>query len=212
MTYKEWCDELFGNPVDSDPVGLELSENFYSLQDEVSLDYIDRCLKDSEIHTLYWPGQIEVGLQIIYDNSCSDLPSCYVHVGDEGRRVIAISNLDLLYKNYFERYCSVPVKRIGSDSLFDGRIGYLCSMFWDIFALYPGNASEPMIDAAVAVMRNAINSKNDNCIVSAIHGLGHWVHHTSQARDVLEEWTRHPSTINSVIHQYAEQAKTGCIQ
>lgn len=211
MTYEEWRDQLFGNPADSDPVMLDLHEDMYSLTKEYSLDYIDRCLKDPDVHTLYTKDQIGVGLQIIYDNSCSDLPFCYIQAGAEARRIRAIGNLNFLYSNYFERYCTAPVKRVGYD-LDDGRIGYLCYMLWDIFALWPGNASKSMINAAVAVMRNAINSTNDNCIVSAVHGLGHWVSDTLLARDVLDEWLRRPSSNNSAIQEYAEQAKTGCIQ
>lgn len=211
MTYEDWRDQLFGYRVNGDPLMLDLCEDIYLLPKEVSLDYIDRCLKDPEVHSMYTKDQIGSGLQTIYDNSCSDLPFCYTQSGDEVRRLVAIGNLDFLYSNYFECYCTAPVTRVGYD-LSDGRIGYLCYMFWDIFALWSGNASGPMIDAAVAVMRNAINSTNDNCIVSAIHGLGHWVSDTSLARDVLDDWSRHPSSDNSVIHEYAERAKTGCIQ
>ena len=94
----------------------------------------------------------------------------------------------------------------------DGVIGDLCYMLWDIFVLYPGNASEAMVHAAVDVMRNPMNSKNDNCIVSAIHGLGHWAYNVPSAVEALEEWLRKPSTKNKVILEYAELAKTWRIQ
>jgi len=211
MNYEHWCYDIFGKEPNSDPVMVGLLDETYALSKDVMLDYIDRALIDPDIHTLFTKEQIGIGLQIIYSNSCSNIPFCYIQARDEYRRIKAIKNLRFLYLNFFEKYCFAPVNRVGYN-LDDGAIGYLCYMLWDIFVLFPGNASKSMIYAAVGVMRSAMNSTNDNCIVSAIHGLGHWASDVPAAVEALKAWLRSPSTENKAVHQYAEHAKTGCIQ
>lgn len=211
MSYEQWRKDIFGKAPGSDPVTVGLLEDTYRLSKDTVLDYIDRALVDPDIHRLFTKEQIGIGLQIIYSNACSDFPFAYIEAGDEHRRVEAISNLSFLYANFFERYCNAPVSHVGN-YMADGAIGYLCYMLWDIFVLYPGNSTQAMIDAAVEVMRNAMKSKNDNCLVSAIHGLGHWADDVPSAIEVLEDWLRHPSTNNESVRHYAEQARKGCIQ
>lgn len=211
MTYEHWRQEIFGNPPGSDPVATDLSEEVYALPSDQSLSYIDQCLVDSTIAEVFTKEQIGFGLQVIYSNACSNLPRCYLQAGSEQRRCEAIRNLRYLYVNYFEPFCVSPVRRVGYD-LEDGEIGYLCYMFWDIFVLYPGNATRSMIEAAIGVMKEGLSSRNDNCIVSAIHGLGHWAAAVPSAVQILESWLLQPSTVNPEIHNYAKQAKSGCIQ
>jgi hypothetical protein len=211
ITYEQWRNDIFGQDPSSDPVTAELLEETYSVSKEEALDYIDQALTDPTIHTLFSKEQIGIGLNILYSNSCSDFPFSYIQGGDENRRVVAIRNLQYLYSKFFEKYCTFPVHRIGYD-LDDGRIGFLCYMLWDIFVLYPGNATKSMIDAAVNVMRDGLKSTNDNCIVSVIHGLGHWASDVPSIRDDLGSWIRNPTTNNEAVLRYAAQAQTGCIQ
>ena len=211
MIYEEWRQQIFGSPPGKDPLTAELSEEVYALPKEKSIDYIDQCLVDHEIPKLFTKERIAIGLQVIFNNSFSDLPFCYLEGGSEERRCDAIRHLRFLYANYFEAYCIGPVRRVGFD-LDDGQIGQLCYMFWDIFVLYPGNSTRAMQEAALGVMGEALHSANDNCVVSAIHGLGHWVAYAPSAVQTLEVWLKQPSTANPEICRYAKQATTGCIQ
>jgi hypothetical protein len=115
-----------------------------------------------------------------------------------------------LYTNYFDRYCRAAVGSIGNDHL-DGGVAYLCYMLWDIFVLHPGNAKPAMKNAALEVMAAAVQMENDNCIVSAIHGLGHWATDEPRATETLRDWLRNPTTSNIQVIEYAKQAATGCI-
>ena len=211
MNYNEWREDIFGKPSDSDPVMVELCEETYTISKELQLNYIDRALVDPDIHALFTKDQIGIGLQIIYSNSCSDIPFCYINDVEENRRITAVNNLSYLYRNYFEKYCIAQVDRVGYN-LEDGGIGYLCYMFWDIFVLYPGNSTQRMVETAVDVMRSALSSKNENCIVSGLHGLGHWVSDVPSAVELIDNWLKNPTTENKAILEYAGYAKTGCIQ
>ena len=210
MKYELWRQDVFGQAVGTDPVDAELTLETYSCPKAESFDHIDRALVDNEIHSLYSKDQIGIGLNLIYSNSCSDLPYCYVEAGDEQRRLAGITNLIHLYHNFFARYCAQTVNSIGNDQN-DGRMGFICYMFWDEFVLYPGNATAKMVDATLQMMDAAIYSDNENCIVSVIHGLGHWVPDTAAAAEILRNWLRKPSTENTQIIDYARQATTGCI-
>lgn len=210
MTYEEWRNELFGQPPGIDPASLEHSSDFYSVESIRAFDYVDQMLVDRDIHSLFSKEQIGNAIYTVYSNSCCDLPFLYTTKCDEERRARGIRNLVNLYQNYFERYCKAPVVSIGNDET-DGRFGFICYMFWDVFVLYPGNASPLMQSAAVDVMRTGIDSHNDNCLASAIHGLGHWVIDVPEASVILRQWLRRPTTKNNQIIQYAKAATSGMI-
>lgn len=120
MIYKDWRRVIFGRQPGTDPVTADLNEEVYSLPKEQQLDYIDQCLVDLEIRKLITKEQIVIGLQAIFNNSCSDMPFSYLVAGTERRRCEAIRNFRQLYANYFEPYCVSPVCRVGCD-LDDGR-------------------------------------------------------------------------------------------
>jgi len=211
MIYEDWRGEIFGCPPGTDPVTADLKEEVFLLPKKQSLNYINQCLVDGAIPKQFTKDQIGIGLQVIFNNSCSDLPFSYLEGSTEQGRCEAIRNLRHLYANYFKPYCVSPVRRVGYD-LDDGPIGYLCYMFWDIFVLYPGNSTRDMQEAAIGVMNEALCSKSDNCVVSAIHGLGHWAAKVPSAVQILESWLKQPSTSNAEIWNYAKQATSGCIQ
>jgi hypothetical protein len=211
MDYEFWRYDLFGQSPDTNPMYADLMPETCDLPASITLNYIDRSLVDPEIHDLFTKPQIAIGLTLFYCNSCGDFPYCYIEGKDEARRVKSIENLQHLYSNFFERYCTAPVIDVGNDQS-DGWFGHLCHMLWDIFVLHPGNATPPMIAAAVDVMATALRSSNDQCIVSALHGLGHWVSQVPAARHAIQGWLWSPTSENKAVLEYAKQAKTGYIQ
>jgi hypothetical protein len=210
VEYNAWRDELFGHPPDSDPMTLGRSEEFEDLTSTQAFDFIDRVLVDQEVHQLFTKEQLAIGITTIYYNLCGDLPCLYTTECDEDRRVTGISNLINLYRNFFERYCPASVVAIGNEQV-DGRMGFMCYMFWDVFVLYPGNATPKMQSAAIGVMSSALDSRNESCLASAIHGLGHWASNLPEATTVLQSWLEQPTTNNPEILRYARSATTGMI-
>ncbi len=215
MSYEDWRDEIFGRPENFDPVLADLPEEVHQLDDENQLEFINLALLDPEIHTRFSPSQIGIGLNIIFSNTCSDISYCYVMSrGDtkgEQKLVESIKCLSHLYSNYFVRYCTDAVEKIG-EARNPKHISFICYMLWDIFVLDPVNATPRMIEATVNMMSESLEIGNDNCIESLIHGLGHWVDDTKLAYTALEKWLNSPSTNNKVLIDYAIQAKSGHIQ
>jgi hypothetical protein len=203
VEYVRWRKMLFGdrdtNAFDDDPVN------------DTWFDHIDKLLIDPDVHRLYSKEQIGQVLNRIYYNTYGDDAAClYLNAGDEERRIRAINSMKYLYANFFERYCRSPVVHVGYGDE-DGEIGHVCYMLWDVFILCPSNSSPRVTDAVLGVMEHGIRSLNDNCIASAIHGLGHWAWDPPRvpaAVDILREWLLHPTTSNDELIDYAEHAMT----
>ncbi|WP_404304935.1 hypothetical protein [Neorhodopirellula lusitana] len=210
MIYEQWRNELFGLPHKADPVTHEHSEDFYAVPPNNAFDYVDQVLLDTDVHSQFSKDQLGKGINTIYSNCCSDLPFLYTTECDETRRIRGINNLVNLYRNFFDRHCTADVTDIGNDQS-DGSMGYICYMLWDVFVLYPGNATPAMIDAAIGAMRSALESSNDNSLASAIHGLGHWAFDVPEAATTLKHWLQKPTTDNPVVLQYARAVTTGTI-
>ncbi|MDS3861408.1 hypothetical protein RIF25_11380 [Thermosynechococcaceae cyanobacterium BACA0444] len=213
MNYCDWRQDIFDTPPKINPLVWELRDETYCLSPGQTLDFIDQALVDPEIPQLFTKEQIGIGLQLLFSNACGNAVFSYLETPDHQRKVTAIENLKYLYQNYFNPLCQAPLKWIGHD-LDDGPIGYLCYMFWDIFVLYPGHQSisVEMTDAALTVMAEALCFKNDQVIVSALHGLGHWVNYASKAQEIIHQWQLQPTTENQAVLIYAHQAWSGCVQ
>lgn len=212
MDYTIWRSEVFGQTEGSDPVTLDNSTEFNQLSPDSHLDFIVRAMDDSTIHSEFSAEQIGIGIELIFNNSCSNIPFAYLQPGDDVKRVAAIEAIGQLYRNYFDRYCNEPVERIGYS--FSGHLGYICYMFWDIFVVKPhqADATDRMIEESVRVMKCALGC-NEQCQVSALHGLGHWVSRSDRAKEILDEFIDSArAKANPVIRAYAAQAKTGHIQ
>ncbi len=212
MNYGAWCEQVFNTPPGIEPVTWDFSPPMYDLAPQENLDFIDQALLDPRIPRLYSKEQIGNGLQLIFNNACSHLPFSYLDTPSAARRCQSVARLHHLYRNYFAPFCQTPVIEIG-DGLTEGPLGYICDMFWDIFILHPGheNVTEAMIQAALGVMAGALKSNQDRVIVSALHGLGHWVYAVPPAQRIIEHWLQKPTTTNETVLVYAHQAWSGCI-
>jgi hypothetical protein len=210
MNYEQWRNELFNTPPDVDPTTWGRSDEFHDVSPDLCFDFVDQTLVDAEVSSLFSKQQIGNGFYTIYSDLCGDLPYLYIRECSEERRIRGICNLINLYHNYFERYCAPTISGLG-DSQIDGSLGFICYMLWDIFVLYPGNASPAMVSAAIEVMGKVLNSHNESCLASAIHGLGHWAEYVPEAAITLQRWLHRPTTEKAEILNYARVATTGRI-
>ncbi len=208
MDYPTFLHTVFGQPEDSDPVTLDLPADFDAIPPPQALAFITRALADETVHARYSRKQIGIGLSLLFENSCGNTVFCYLQDTTEDERVAGVRALRDLYRHFFARYCRDPVDGIGNRC--DERIDYLCYMFWDTFVLYPGNAPTRVIDAAIAVMAEALRSDCEAVQVSALHGLGHWAMYRPDAKEVVARFLKEAlKGMNPVIRAYAEAAGRG---
>ena len=211
MKYKAWVEEVYGAPAGVDPAMYDLSHAAIHLDELVLLDYIPRSFSDLSVVERFSKEQIGIGLSIVFSNCCSDYPFIFIGNGNEAEKIKAIDSIACVYEHYFESLCVDPVSRIGDAA--DGRIGYICYMLWDIFVVDPAvnGVSSEMLNAGLRVMSKALQSKNDNVIVSALHGLGHWGEDLTQAASIVSEWKKNPTTTNPCILEYADCVEEGYV-
>ncbi len=210
MTYDAWRHELFNQDPGLKPQDFEMSQEFYTLSDDLIFDYINHALTDSRIHTDYSQDQIGNALDYIFAPYNSGYPILYEKIGDEKKRLEGILNIRKLYQNYFNRYCHAPVTNIGNDKG-NGTFGYICYMFWEGFPIHPSSSKKQDLQAAQAVLEFAVRSSNDNVIVSALHGLGHWAPYRIEASTIIQNWLKSPTTKNKAVLDYARAAQAGRI-
>ena len=211
MKYEEWVQEVYAAPPGVDPTMYDLSHTATHLDELLLLDYMQRSFSDLSIVEQFSKEQIGVGLSLVFSNCCSDYPFVFIGPGHEAEKVRAIESIAAVYEHYFETLCVDPVHKIGDAA--DGRMGFICYMLWDIFVLDPAvdGVSSAMLDAGLGVMGKALQSKNDNVLVSALHGLGHWGEDLPEAAALVRAWKKAPTTSNPCILEYADNAEDGYV-
>ncbi len=180
----------------------------------VVLDFVDYFLQHPERLRPYSKDKIAQGFGVFFDPSGANHVHAYRNdkVPVE-RRAAAVSNLRLLYVNYFDRLCLEVIREIGRSHDADSwRMEDRCFMFWDCFVISPFDQEERIIQAGLAVMREALDSGNQSCIASALHGLGHWCHCVPEIKDMIGEWLALRTDLPDFIIDYAHDAMDAHVQ
>jgi hypothetical protein len=67
-------------------------------------------------------------------------------------------------------------------------------------------------DALLDVMARTLRLESEPCREGALHGLGHWHHaHPERTTAIVDEWLREQPRISPELHQYAMNARSGCV-
>lgn len=204
--YTIWRDSLFNVSEGEDPVMYECGFNFNDLPSVETLSYLDRMFVDQEIHSNYSLDQISFALNVIYSSTCSDIS--YAYIDEEIEKTNSLFNLNLLYNNFFLRYCTNPFI-FGQDS--QNKMDYICFMLWDVFVVYPKAISKNEICACLQVMQQALNTSNEYVVMSALHGLGHWALYLEEHKYIIKNWQNAPTVSNPKILEYSEKAYEGSV-
>jgi hypothetical protein len=180
--------------------------NAISLDD--AFDHLDRMLDDPDVHNLFSPEQLVLGLSMAYSNC---LTVCYLRAGTKERRIRGILNLKKLYDNFFARYCFAPYSYPPPQVSQTGTMQYLCENFWDRFVLFPSGEMETShIDAGLDVMEHALGIPNDHCISSGLEGIASWAYACelqgiSRPRNLLLGWISQPTATNPDLIAFGRQ-------
>jgi len=209
MEYSQWRSDLFDHGPPYDPCVVELSDELDSVSLEETFDYLDRMLIDPELHILYSPTQLALGLSMAFNNCFTNFPFCYLRIGTEDRRIYGILNLKNLYDNFFGKYCLDPYP----SKSHSGSMQHLCENFWERFILFPGEpTSVRMVHAGLDVMEYALSCRNDHCVASALSGIASWTYACRQSEygisrpmELIRAWVETSSTRNPSLVHYGRQ-------
>lgn len=158
--------------------------------------------------------QVGMGLNYIMSNSVSDVPYAAINGDvpiDEAMRMMRA--MPMLWRD-----CIGP--RMASDRApvgwSEGRLGYVCYMWFDVWATYNNVSDIPAwSDAVWNVLRQMLDVPCRAVQIAALHGIGH-------EGSNLDRWPEIEAAVNAFVgripaededlRKYAEAAKTGNVQ
>ena len=204
ISFEDWIVGVFDETVDDPwpPPAQELSHLTQLFSDPVaSLE----GLSDEEIGVGLWSVLDSGGAGTALALNDATLPLT--------DRIACIRQIRTLYRDLFVPRCA---ERLGHLSEQGGRLEMICYMFWDVacFGGPPGEREGNLLeDAVLDVLEDTLAIAHAACQESAIHGLGHRIRrHPERAPAILDRWLRTGPSRDPRLKQYAEAARTGCIQ
>lgn len=120
-----------------------------------------------------------------------------------------------LYRQLFDPLCQPLGDKLSMEAINADRLEGAVYMIWDMDCV-EGAAMWPEFDYLVGpcfeVIAAALDCRSAACKVSALHALGHIQHYQPQMVEVLAGRFVKKSGIPRWIREYAEAARTGCVQ
>ena len=202
--------DLFEKPCPGWAGDLQYNGQWVESNPGLALDAIGHCFENADYFiNVTDPQRYAKGLLCIFSNSCSNLAFLFTktNVGCP-QKARVLSKLKFVFDNLFVKYCEREVREIGSSN--DRDLGFICYMLWDITPIYPTNIDSDVLEECVKIMKYSMSLDNESCIISGLHGNGHWIDDLpSLAMKIdsckMEKWS-------PKIKEYAERAKQGGVQ
>lgn len=128
-----------------------------------------------------------------------------------------IRAIGTLYTNLFDPLCaSVPFELQEKD-----KFCVAVYMLWDMDSLTYAQTFPELIEDCFHILHVALGCKSDACIMSGLHGLGHWyeraeyeseTHVARRITTIIDDFLRTRRTLSSGLVEYATAARAGRIQ
>lgn len=183
--YDIWLKFVFDRTVREPAWYFDSNEPDFVADDETIIELITRTmLRSGSDLARYSNGQVDQGLNYIFNNSCSNIIFSVLD-GDVAfeHKLRVIRSIKTLYKECFTPRCAPVLCHIderGSNPLND-----ICYMLWDVTPLGYWDKRERKEEAYAAileVLEFALTSTNAACVESALHGLGHMYYINSEKK------------------------------
>lgn len=174
--YDQWIDHVFNHRVEDPAWYFNVDEPLFEVSDRELVALFTRTMLKCGVDLLPFDNaQIDLGLNYIFDNSCSNysfqLRDSNLPIRDKARAIVAIKHL---YSDCFEKRCAPVLSHL--DEPGGTSLNYICYMLWDVTPLsYWGGCpnKEFFYQQVLDVLEFALKSSNIACVESALHGLGH---------------------------------------
>jgi hypothetical protein len=207
-SYQAWIAHCFDHPVQEPAWHFNVDAPEWSAPPAWTLAHLTRFFASpSAVLAPYSDAQVNQGLWYIaeaFSPFDAALPSA--------DRAVCIAAMTGLYDDLFAPRCA-PTLGHAPDGAGGGRpLNSACYMWWDLLRVAPlrREPDRAVIDeAALTVMRHALELDSIACHESSLHGLGHWaggypVEVQAAIDAFLERGDVHPA-----IRQYALNAREG---
>ena len=184
------------------------------LDDETTLEFMQRLFRHSGyLLETNSDQQVAWGIEYVYNSSFSN----YMFVISESKVPLEDRRgvLDALFHVFHDVFESRCLHEMGSRHEGNTEINRVCYMFWETcpagFPLFDKNCDPKYAAAVLNLMERCLSLKNPACVESALHGLGHLAMYGGPARQIIENYIRNNPKADIALLNYAEAAKTGCI-
>jgi hypothetical protein len=159
--------------------------------------------------------RVGMGLRYLMDNGNSDVPYAAVDPSvpvDEALRMIA--TMPGLWRDVFGPRLGHVLRPIGSGT--GGRLGSACYMWFDVWPSFHLARDVPgWRDALWTLLASLLAMPWREVQLSALHGIGHNVHHLDRQSDVdaaIAAFVRTVDPADEALRAYAEAARVGRVQ
>jgi hypothetical protein len=209
--YQNWLAHLFDHEELQD---WQFSVDQLKLDSAEVIELTAKMFQDYEHgYGKYSDWQIGTGLYYLLSNNCSD----YSFALRDGpaplkKRVNCILSLKNLFKDCFNSRCKQSLGHLNQPG---NQLNSTCFILWDTSPLSyceDSRDKNELYEAVMDVMEYSLYLSNLACIESGLHGLGHLVDYHPEARKIINKYLATKPIIPQSLHQYALQAKTGCVQ
>jgi hypothetical protein len=209
-TFEQWIDGIFDHPV-TEPAWFwgPGTDTCDEEDDDTNVEYLARLFAGSD-HILrrFDNAQVDQGLNMIVNNSCSDHAYSIVagHAAWPARRR-AIQSIYDVYARLFASRCE---EGLGHLDEADNPLNTICYMWWDVFPAR--SAPKDEADEYISVLERSLSLTHQACLEGALHGLGHW-HHVLPERveSIVDQFLLKRNDLREELVQYARRARKGAV-
>ena len=185
-----------------------------TLTGEEVVEFVRQMLENYETDlSAYSDWQIGLGVDYIFNNSCSDL-SFILRDGPVviDKRVAAIRAFKTFFEKCLNKRC---ISVLGHLSEPGNMLNHFCYMVWDATPLtYCEQTLEKneIYSAVAEVMEYSLSLDNIACVESGLHGLGHLGLYYDNAPKIVRKFVSSRKVTDKRLIAYAKQAEKGCVQ
>jgi hypothetical protein len=214
--YAEWLQFVFDRPITPNGWYFDLEEPNFAATANESAALVAHTLENCGGDLARFSNeQVYHGLNYIFSNSCSNVIFALMdELVPTALRLRAIASIETLYRDCFNPRCAPVLGHI--DEPGSNPLNSICYMLWDTSPLgYWENRpnKDVFYGAVVEVMAGALNLSNPACVESALHGLGHTLSsYTEKIVGVIDSYLTRNVFASPQLKEYAQHAKSGCIQ
>jgi hypothetical protein len=215
--YRKWITHVFDRPVTDKGWYFDCDDVEFAAEDSEVVALITATLRRcGEDLARFANLQVSHGLNFIVNDWCSNtVLSLMADSVPKDVRLEAIASIRSLYCDCFERRCASVLGYLGEAG--GGPLNTTCYMLWDISPLgyWEGRPEKALFyDAVLDLLEVVLYSKNDACLESALHGLGHMQMYASKRRVavIIGRLLEQRKDLRPEIERDAQNAATGHIQ
>lgn len=209
-----WLSALFTHRHRSLASYTEAVEAVYpwGLPDATAVDYVTRTFQGAaRLLARYDNTQLGHGLWYLVSSPAGTMHALLNDAVPWEARERCVRSFTGVFAGLFAPRCVPLLSHTGESG--HSPLHLACYMWWDIFPFWGSLVGEPRFDDLfLDVMEATLALPSDPCREAALHGLGHIPAPRERAQAIIDVFLTAHRDLRAELRQYAEAARSGCIQ